>query len=475
MKILLAIALLALGFPPHLPAQPATDTALQPLTADQRAALQQIDQRDVTAAISFLASDELQGRGTATPGLETAGAYVASRFRAAGLDGPGDDADSFYQSETLAMIRTPSQGVVLEDADGRAMDHFGLYAAGDQALEFIGEVAKVDAEREDQQFDGPVVMPLDTGMSGLRLRLNVANRVRSLRQQGATAVLLRVAQDHPLVDMAAANRAQVRLPSRRVDSQIPVLLVPDDDNWPVPQRLELPAREEPVQVVNNVIGILHGSDVELSQQAIIFSAHLDHLGSRKNASDDSIYNGADDNASGVTGVLELADAFAALPTAPKRTMIFVAFWGEERGLLGSKFLVENPIWPLGKVVANINLEMIGRPEAGANGKAWMTGWEHSDLGELMRVGAERVDVDVFEHPQFSNRLYRASDNWPFVQAGVIAHSFSAGSLHNDYHQPTDEWEKLDLRHMTIVIRGLFAGSLPIADGQLTPRKAGLDD
>ena len=126
-------------------------------------------------------------------------------------------------------------------------------------------------------------------------------------------------------------------------------------------------------------------------------------------------------------------------------------------------------------MANINLEMIGRPEAGASGKAWMTGWEHSDLGELMRVGAARVDVEIFEHPQFSNRLYRASDNWPFVQAGVIAHSFSAGSLHDDYHQPSDEWEKLELRHMTLVIQGLFVGSLPIADGALTPRKTGSDE
>jgi Zn-dependent M28 family amino/carboxypeptidase len=169
--------------------------------------------------------------------------------------------------------------------------------------------------------------------------------------------------------------------------------------------------------------------------------------------------------------LALADAYAALNPRPARTMIFVAFWGEESGLLGSRELVKRPVWPIDKTLAMINLEMLGRPEPGASGKTWVTGWEQSDLGSLMAVGAERVGVDIFEHPRYSAMLYRASDNWPFAEAGVIAHSFSAGSLHSDYHQPGDSWEKLETRHMTEVIRGLFAGSLPLAQGKLTPRKS----
>ena len=95
----------------------------------------------------------------------------------------------------------------------------------------------------------------------------------------------------------------------------------------------------------------------------------------------------------------------------------------------------------------------------------------SDLSELMSVGAKKVGVLIFQHPTFSgDMLYRASDNAPFVDKGVIAHSFSAGSLHEDYHKPGDEWQKLELKHMTKVIQGLFAGSLPFANGEFTPKK-----
>jgi Zn-dependent M28 family amino/carboxypeptidase len=184
-----------------------------------------------------------------------------------------------------------------------------------------------------------------------------------------------------------------------------------------------------------------------------------------------IYNGADDDASGVTAVLTLADAYAAMPTPPKRSLLFVAFWGEESGLLGSKAFVDRPTWPLESIVANVNIEMIGRPEDGARGKIWVTGWNESNLGPLMRESASRWGVEIFEHPKFSAMLYRSSDNWSFAQRGVVAHSFSAGSLHADYHQVDDEWDRLEIPHMTRVIQGLFFGSLPLADGTLTPKTA----
>ena len=216
-----------------------------------------------------------------------------------------------------------------------------------------------------------------------------------------------------------------------------------------------------------MIGVLPGSDETLASEALVISAHLDHLGEVGG----TVYNGADDNATGVTAVVSLADAFGALENRPKRSVVFMAFWGEEQGLRGSRDFAERPLWPLENMVANINIEMIGRPESGARNKTWVTGWERSDLGPLMALGAKRVDTLVFAHPQFSgDMLYRASDNWPLADKGVIAHSFSAGSLHSDYHQPTDDWQRLELDHMTAVIRGLFAGALPIANGELTPKK-----
>ena len=231
-------------------------------------------------------------------------------------------------------------------------------------------------------------------------------------------------------------------------------------------KLEVPATLVLDKPMRNVIGMLPGTDPELSKEAILFSAHLDHLGVRTGVGD-VIYNGADDDASGVTAVVTLADAFGAMPR-PKRTLLFMAFWGEESGLLGSKQFVANPSWPLEKIVANINIEMIGRPEPGANGKIWMTGWQESNLGSLMNSASILRGTEIFEHPSFSSRLYRASDNWSFAEKGVVAHSFSAGSLHADYHQPDDEWERLEIPHMTRVIQGLFYASQPLVQGTATP-------
>ena len=245
----------------------------------------------------------------------------------------------------------------------------------------------------------------------------------------------------------------------------------------VPQKTEfgkvkitVPKNNYGKEKVRNVIGVLKGSHPELSKEAIIFSAHLDHIG-QSSGNGDTIFNGADDDATGVTAVLSLADAYASLSKKPKRTIIFMTFWGEEKGLLGSKYYANNPIWPLEKTVANINIEMIGRPEGGAQEKCWMTGWNQSDLGELIKKEAAKIGVEVFEHPKFSAMLYGASDNASFVQKGVVAHSFSAGSLHDDYHQVGDHWQKLELKHMTKVIQGLFIGSLAIASGEQTPKKS----
>ena len=252
----------------------------------------------------------------------------------------------------------------------------------------------------------------------------------------------------------------------------PVILIGAGADLTGEIHVEAPARETVATPVRNVIGVLRGSDPELAKEAIIISAHLDHIGRLEgDRGGDTINNGADDNATGVTAVVTLADAYSSLKQRPKRSVIFMTFWGEEKGLLGSKYYAENPLWPLEKTVANINLEMIGRPEENAEGKSWGTGWTRSNLGDQMAAGAVRADVTIFYREDVSEMLYTRSDNYAFVQKGVIAHSFSAGSLHSDYHQPTDEVSRLNMPHMTRIIQGLFAGSLPIADGDLTPSKS----
>jgi hypothetical protein len=344
-----------------------------------------------------------------------------------------------------------------------------LLSGDAESYSYTGEVRFISAKDDfrDTKFDGPVYFAAGK-LKDRRTISNLARQTAVLKRNGATAILIPVEPESRLVELAKTALAPSLVRSRGGFAG-PTLLV-SNLNPGGKFEIDLPRQSGGEAVVHNVIGVLPGSDPKLQDEAIIFTAHLDHIG-EKSGDGDTIFNGADDDASGVTAVVTLADAYAAMETPPKRTVIFMTFWGEEKGLLGSRFYSNHPTWPLKQTVANINIEMIGRPEAGANEKAWMTGWHESSLGELMNKGSQAVDILIFEHPQMSRMLYRASDNYSFVEKGVIAHSFSAGSLHADYHQVGDEWEKLELRHMTRVIQGLFAGSLPIANGKVTPEKA----
>ena len=439
--------------------------AQQELPGEVRQALAQITQQDVTATVTFLASDEMAGRDTPSRELTIASAYVAARFRGAGLQGGGPDA-SFYQKHELETVAMPNRGIEFLVA-GRSGQQFGVIAANAEDFEYTGPVTRIEPGQDLSGVEVAGAVLVDaSGVVSPRDQFMFRRQLSSLAGRGAKCLLLEVRADSPMVG-TAQQATQPRLVNRRQGNSLPTLLVGEFD----PQQevtVKIPKRTVGQTEVRNVIGLLPGSDPELKDEAVLFTAHLDHVGTQDGL-EDPVFNGADDNATGVTTVIELARAFGALKTAPKRTTIFMTVWGEEKGLLGSRHYASQPTWPLEKIVANINIEMVGRPEAGAAGKCWVTGWNESDLGPIMAEAAESVDVLIFEHPEFSPMLYRSSDNYSFAEKGVVAHSFSAGSLHDDYHQPGDEWEKLELRHMTKVIQGLFVGSLPIANGEATPR------
>ncbi len=441
--------------------------AQQDIAEDLKPALAKITESSVTSTVTFLSSDEMKGRDTPSPELQIASAYVASRFRGAGLTGIGDDG-SYFQTNEIATVVIPTSGLTVEK-DGTPLETFGMLTADSEPLAYEGNITMITGETpKDATFTGPVSIVADP-FDSRRDQSNLFRSLARLRQNGATAILVQVDPDHRLVSRASGGSSPRMINPRGGASGHVVLIAKQNLEGAI--KLNLPRQIGGKAKVHNVIGMVPGSDPELSKEAIIITAHLDHIGTTTGVGD-TINNGADDNATGVTGVLSLADAYAALPTAPKRTVIFMTFWGEEKGLLGSRYYVNNPIWPLEKTVANVNLEMIGRPEAGASGKCWGTGWDKSDLGDLMSVGAKKVGVLIFQHPQFSgDMLYRSSDNAPFNDKKVIAHSFSAGSMHPDYHKPGDEWEKLEIKHMTLVIKGLFAGTLPIANGKVTPKKS----
>jgi len=432
-----------------------------------KAAYDSINQRSVEAAVTFLSSDQMMGRQTPSRELDIACAYVAARFKAAGLEGLGDDG-GFLQTTKVPTTSVPTTGIEFS-VDGESKGHFGLLSADAEPLEFSGSVTTITGnEPRNQEYKGPVTFEA-AAFAGPRDESNFNRKIARLRRAGATAVLVQVDDEHMLT--GAAKRATApKLVRTRGGIAGPVILVPKMD-LSGKVKLNLPKQNGSEASVSNVIAVLKGSDPELSKEAIIITAHLDHIGI-SGVTGDIINNGADDNATGSTAIVTLADAYGAMKTPPKRSVIFMTFWGEEKGFLGSYHYVKNPTWPLKKTVCNVNIEMIGRPEPGGSEKMWGTGWDKSDLGKLLNEGSQKVGVLTFAHPNLSGEmLFRASDNYPFFEKGIVAHSFSAGSLHDDYHKVSDHVEKLELRHMTRVIQGLFAGTLHLANGA-TPKLTG---
>lgn len=211
----------------------------------------------------------------------------------------------------------------------------------------------------------------------------------------------------------------------------------------------------------NVVGMIRGSDASARDSAVVIGAHLDHVGVGRPVEGDSIYNGADDDASGVVAVLGIARALKQGPP-PRRTVIFVAFTGEEVGGIGSRWYLEHPAVPLARTVAQLQVEMIGRPDslAGGAGRAWLTGFERSTMGEALRAAGVPIVADP--RPQFD--FFRRSDNIAFAYEGIPAHTLSSYNLHNDYHRPSDEVSRVDFVHMAAVIDAAARAARLLADG-----------
>jgi Zn-dependent M28 family amino/carboxypeptidase len=211
----------------------------------------------------------------------------------------------------------------------------------------------------------------------------------------------------------------------------------------------------------NVVGILPGSDPVLRDSAILVDAHYDHLGIGRPVKGDSIYNGADDDASGTVAVLEIARALAKGPP-PKRTVIFLATTGEEVGLLGTRWFIMHPVVPLDRIQANLEIEMIGRPDtaAGGPGRGWLTGFERSTMGDMFA----RAGLPIVPDRRLDQQFFMRSDNIAFARRGIPAHTLSSYNLHSDYHQPSDDVSHVDFEHMTRLIDAAARAVRLLADG-----------
>jgi hypothetical protein len=448
--------------------------------------------------IAFLASDELAGRDTPSPGLETAASYLVESLERAGLEPAGENG-TFIQRfpyTRTAMVASARQVDYAVTGSAReweyARDYYvipGQLSAEDAEVVFAGQASQplAGAIREVQ---GKVAMFTTVGNPVIGSGEDLLNAFQVAAQGRARAVVLvldetqvtdtimemasalqgaGLATPLPIVGLSYRNAATLLEEAGRdlatLTASPPRSVVPlDGITMNVAASFEVSEHMPP-----NVVAMVRGSDPELRDEYIVYSAHFDHVGvGIPDESQDSIYNGADDNASGTAVLLETAAAFAALDVPPARSVIFLAVSGEEKGLLGSKYYSENPTVPIEDVIMNINLDMVGRnhPDTVIG-----IGRQYTNLGALTdRVLREHPDLGftLIEDPVPEERGFFRSDHLHFVNKDIPAIFFSAGFDHEDYHKPSDEVHLIDSEKAARVGRMVFHLGALIAGGTVDP-------
>lgn len=448
--------------------------------------------------VKFLAADELRGRGNGTEGLERAADYVTAQFTAAGLEPGGTNGGWSQPFELLAGLTVGKENRLTFELGGRRVslslgetyyplgapanedpatastrlqglpvvfagyglsapdagydDYAGLDVKGKAVLIFSHEPQERD---RNSRLNGARPMPQTTidGKAGAALN------------RGARALIVVGDPSHPSDE---ADYTIFEHDADAEDTAIPVLRVRRAEMVPLLDAFgldrvareidaDLRPRSQPLpglavdyvehlaknrRTVRNIVGILRGSDAAKASEAIVIGAHYDHVGvgGRLSVSPDrtgEIHNGADDNASGTAAIIEMARAARQDRARFPRTLVFVAFAGEERGLLGSAFYTTEPAVPIARTIAMLNLDMVGR----ANGDVDISGLETSPSIEAdLRAAQQAAGVKLTVQRQGPGA--GRSDDSSFINRGVPAINFFTG-FHADYHRPGDDWEKVD--------------------------------
>ena len=496
------LALLAAACTPGTPDSASPDSLY--------AAAATITPEDMRSRIGFLAADELRGRDTPSPGLETAARWIADELASFGVQPAGDD--GWFQRYPYPAEALEAARVRLDASAGRTHSfEYGteFFARGGRSVPAaVGVVVAGSGIPEPAEAlrGQTVVVRLEglpeAGRRGFGFGRAMERSIRQVREQagaaGAAAVLFVLDARITAGEVAALAEAAEE-PGRRygaledVDRPVPAFFVARpavdhllrmaglnpaivDGATPRPIPLEgltlgLAAPVVPIDDARppNVVGVLPGSDSALAGTYVVVSAHMDHVGvGRPDATGDSIYNGADDDASGTSALVEVAQALARLEPRPRRSVLFLAVSGEEKGLLGSRWFSDHPTVPIDSVVANINIDMVGR---NAPDSIVVIGMEYSTLGatvrEVARDHGDDLGLTVSEDLWPDQRFFFRSDHFHFARREVPVLFFFAGT-HEDYHRPSDEVETVDVDKAARVARLVFYLTYALADATERP-------
>jgi len=469
--------------------------------------------------ISYLASDELMGRNTPGPALDSAAAYIASKFESFGLQKING---SYFQKINLGyvslgeknhlnIIRNGTETILKIKDDFVPFDITGNSSTegklifcgyGIEAPEYkYNDYANADVNgkivlilkhepRENDSasvFDGAeqsdysdlnhkVKNAADKGASAVIVVNDPLNH-SSLRPVGFPWPSLSKIIPKDAIPLTILNKKYKNIPVVQAGTELINIVFGSADNLKNLQKkidaemTGYSAEFDDITVslgtsiivdetpAYNVTAFLEGSDAALKNEVLVIGAHYDHSGVKKNtpAGEDSILNGADDNASGTAAMMSIAKAFSQMKTRPKRSILFIAFAGEEKGLFGSNFYLDNPLFPLENTVAMLNLDMIGRNHPDS---VWINA--HSRSPVLKKINEEENEEIGLTLVHRNEKSVGGSDHAPFIKKGITALFYHSGT-HEDYHKVTDEASLINFEKAARISRLAFRTAFRIAN------------
>ncbi|HEX5387825.1 MAG TPA: M28 family peptidase [Gemmatimonadales bacterium] len=458
---------------------------------------------DVQHRIGIIADDSMLGRDTPSRGLDETAAWVAGEFRRFGL-APGGDRGTFFQRYSITRRRfEPARSALTFRAGGHearlAFTADARLVQGDARAEpltggvlLVGGRLTADAVARASVRGRIVLVVPNAASAAAATPAGAEDAIRALYLAGPRAIVLLSVLDPTAFAVRLPSQASERttvdlgLPrpvvvEAREDAAAPALSAVGvhpaalraattavvRDLPALTARLDLAETILSSRMAPNTIGVLEGTDPVLKHQYVLFSAHMDHIGITP-GQPDSINNGADDDASGTVGVVELAEAMSRRGARPRRSTVFLTVSGEEKGLWGSRYFSEHPTVPLDSVVADLNMDMIGRNWADT---IVAIGKEHSDLGAtLERVNAAHPELRMhaIDDRWPAERFYFRSDHYNFARKGVPILFFFNG-VHEDYHRVTDSVDKINAEKESRILKLVYYLGQEIGNGAERPK------
>lgn len=497
---------LALALSAALFLAPAALVADEGPVAPTRAAYESIHGQEALDHIKVLASDEYEGRDTGSEGERKAADYIVRHFKEWGLE-PVGDGGTYFQRYSIGdtsglgeknALSIRFGGETVELAVGKDFHPFSFSANArvEGELVFAGYgITSTEPAYDDYaglDVSGKVVLILrhepqqkdaSSPFAGAEWSRHAffETKVKNAEVHGAAALVIvndPVFGEDGLFGLSGAGDAGTSIPAVHLTAAAGERLFEragknleetqkaiDAELKPVTFSLGGTATVESDLVkkeleTRNIVGMVRGSDPAVADEIVIVGGHYDHVGYGYFGSTwgargaGKIHNGADDNASGTSAVLELAQAFATPGLSPRRSVLFMLFSGEERGLLGSQHYCDHPIFPLEKTVAMVNLDMVGRGETGkfsVNGVGTSPGFK--EMCQKIEAAIEKssgADLKL----RYGESGFAPSDNTSFYQKRIPVLFFFTGT-HDDYHAPTDDWDKINVENLDLATKIAF--------------------